>query len=414
MKNILIVLSFCCLFLFGCSNTNSFLNKPTLSEEDINYIKNEYSNFTVEYNAKDNKISLYSANKETTDLLSFFLNNGLAGALKFNPDYYATPYFFGYSFFYKSSPKALQKTKELAYKGLNDPEARRSFIAKLVRYYHYNLDEDLQARIDLVNQLGIGENDAKFLLEYFQSGKSPYIGYFDNFVDSLLSVSQRFTDKYNRDLTIELILEGTKVAEVSGNYITYNKLDEYRDQYNFDFQDVVNFAYSKNIPLKDDDYELENIDFEEKEEPSGVVEYYKNSLTYGNDSSKKDLSETLYDRYVKDDEIEYLDNPNSAKPDEFEVDDGEPMEYIPPEDDVEESDENQKFPYKEGQKLLVISDKAYNRAEPLLDGKIVGYWIKGDKVTVYDFTYFDDRWWIKTDPNKEWWVSERDLKVIDY
>lgn len=93
--------------------------------------------------------------------------------------------------------------------------------------------------------------------------------------------------------------------------------------------------------------------------------------------------------------------------------DGEPMEYIPPEDGMEESDENQKFPYKEGQKLLVISDKAYNRAEPLLTGKKVGYWIKGDEVTVYDFTYFDDRWWIKTSPDKEWWVSERDLEVID-
>lgn len=49
--------------------------------------------------------------------------------------------------------------------------------------------------------------------------------------------------------------------------------------------------------------------------------------------------------------------------------DGEPMEYIPPEDGMEESEENQNFPYKEGQKLLVISDKAYNRAEPLLTGK---------------------------------------------
>ena len=110
---------------------------------------------------------------------------------------------------------------------------------------------------------------------------------------------------------------------------------------------------------------------------------------------------------------QYMDNPNSAKPDEFEANDGEPMEYIPPEDGIEESDENQKFPYKEGQKLLVISDKAYNRAEPLLTGKKVGYWIKGDEVTVYDFTYFDDRWWIKTSPDKEWWVSERDLEVID-
>ncbi|OFO63162.1 hypothetical protein HMPREF3023_06360 [Peptoniphilus sp. HMSC075B08] len=420
MKKILIVLSFCCLFLFGCSNANSFFNKPTLSEEDIEYIKNEYSNFTVEYNVKENKISLYSANQETTNLLNYYLNNGLAGALKFNPDFYATPYFFGYSVFYKSSPKALTKTKELAYKGLNDPEARRSFIAKMVRYYHYNLNEDYQARVDLVKQLGISEDDAITLLEYFATGKSPYIGYFDSFVKSLLTVSQRFTDKYNKDLTIEAILEGTKVAEVSGNYVTYNKLDEYRDQYNFDFNEVFDFAYNRNIPFKDDEFELDNIDFNKKEEDSQFMEAYKNNLIYGDNSNKKELGEALYERYADaDKDEEYLDNPNSAKPDEFEANDGEPMEYVPSEEELEEMERideynsSQESPYVKGQELIVTGEKANIRKEPYLEGKVVGYWIKDDVVTVYDYIFYEERWWIKTDPNKEWWVSERDLKSLD-
>ncbi|MFR9276476.1 MAG: hypothetical protein ACLVK5_00015 [Peptoniphilus senegalensis] len=318
--------------------------------------------------------------------------------------------------FYKSSPKALQKTKELAYKGLNDPEARRSFIAKMVRYYHYNLNEDYKARVDLVRQLEISEDDAITLLEYFATGQSPYTGYFDSFVKSLLTISQRFTDKYNKDLTIEAILEGTKVAEVSGNYVTYNKLDEYRDQYNFDFNDVFNFAYNRNIPFKDDEYELDNIDFNKKEENSQFMEDYKNNLTYGNNSTKKDLGDTLYERYSNNDSV---DNPNSARPDEFEVDDGEPMEYVPSEEELEEMERIEEYnssqvsPYVKGQQLIVTGEKANIRQEPSLESKVVGYWIKDDVVTVYDYIFYEERWWIKTDPNKEWWVSERNLEIVD-
>lgn len=411
MKKILIVLSFCCLFLFGCSNANSFFNMPTLSEEDINYIKNEYGNFTVEYNAKENKISLYSANKETTDLLNYYLNNGLAGALKFNPDYYATPYFFGYSDFYKSSPKALQKTKELAYKGLNDPEARRSFIAKMVRYYHYNLNEDYKARVDLVRQLGISEDDAITLLEYFATGKSPYIGYFDSFVKSLLTISQRFTDKYNKDLTIEAILEGTKVAEVSGNYVIYNKLDEYRDQYNFDFNDVFDFAYNRNIPFKDAEYELDNIDFNKKEESSQFMEAYKNNLTYG-DNSKKDLGDSLYNKYAND----TVNNPNSAKPDEFEANDGDSNNEN--EEDFYEYQEGINYAMRDlteeelfspGNYGIINVDKAIIYDKPGRNNKGVGYWIDRDQVIFYDVKKINGVYWVKTDPNKEWWVCEDDL-----
>ena len=117
---------------------------------------------------------------------------------------------------------------------------------------------------------------------------------------------------------------------------------------------------------------------------------------------------------------EYLDNPNSAKPDDLEANDGEPMEYVPSEEELEEMEKideynsSQESPYVKGQQLIVTSEKANLRNEPSLESKVVGYWIKDDVVTVYDYIFYEERWWIKTDPNKEWWVSERNLKVIDY
>lgn len=116
---------------------------------------------------------------------------------------------------------------------------------------------------------------------------------------------------------------------------------------------------------------------------------------------------------------EHSDNPNSAKPDEFEANDGEPMEYVPSEEEreemerIDEYNSSQKSPYVKGQQLIVTSEKANLRNEPSLESKVVGYWIKDDVVTVYDYIFYEKRWWIKTDPNKEWWVSERDLEVID-
>lgn len=116
---------------------------------------------------------------------------------------------------------------------------------------------------------------------------------------------------------------------------------------------------------------------------------------------------------------EYLDNPNSAKPDDFEANDDEPMEYVPSEEEreemerIDEYNSSQKSPYVKGQQLIVTSEKANLRNEPSLESKVVGYWIKNDVVTVYDYIFYEERWWIKTDPNKEWWVSERDLEVID-
>ncbi|MDU7115494.1 MAG: hypothetical protein E6315_07760, partial [Peptoniphilus harei] len=79
----------------------------------------------------------------------------------------------------------------------------------------------------------------------------------------------------------------------------------------------------------------------------------------------------------------------------------------------DEYNSSQESPYVKGQQLVVTSDKANMRKEPSLEAKVVGYWIKDDVVTVYDYIFYEERWWIKTDPNKEWWVSEIDLKVID-
>lgn len=80
----------------------------------------------------------------------------------------------------------------------------------------------------------------------------------------------------------------------------------------------------------------------------------------------------------------------------------------------EENNSNQESPYVKGQQLIVTGNKANIREEPSLEAKVVGYWIKEDVVTVYGYIFYEERWWIKTDPNKEWWVSERNLEIIDY
>lgn len=79
----------------------------------------------------------------------------------------------------------------------------------------------------------------------------------------------------------------------------------------------------------------------------------------------------------------------------------------------EENNSNQESPYVKGHQLIVTGEKANIREEPSLEAKVVGYWIKEDVVTVYDYIFYEERWWIKTDHDKEWWVSERNLKVID-
>lgn len=59
-----------------------------------------------------------------------------------------------------------------------------------------------------------------------------------------------------------------------------------------------------------------------------------------------------------------------------------------------------------GDILTITSDKANLRKEPSINAEIVGYWVKGDKVTVYEVAEGDGRTWYKTDPNKDWWISE--------
>ncbi|MEQ2401367.1 SH3 domain-containing protein [Peptoniphilus hominis (ex Hitch et al. 2025)] len=537
MKKFLIVLTFCCLFLFGCSsNVNSLNSEPTLSEEDLTYIKNKFSNFSVDYNAKENSILLIP-DEDTKNLLNYYLNNGDAGAITFDPNAPGNQHLFGYEIVYDPTPKSLKKSKELAIKGLNDPEARRNFITFLMRIHKTNFNHKYYVIYKFCHSFNLDENHSQILLDYLSSGNSPYIAPFDNFVSDILSISQRFTDKYNKDLTFVVKVEDEKVAEVSGNYVTYNKLDDLRDLYNFDINRIISFADYQNNRLTDSDFELDNIDTDNFVQPTpsansiqdalqnggsllkvfsevGVNEYKKSNnsniadykvfnkeVATGdpyyifdrvdeimsvepNGDSTKDLIEfsglllksldntysefltlvaendSVKNKYLNEfknaresfakdnqtentgssgtlnylsDEIFFTLNDLSRNVeiqtggpldlDKYDIEKFDTSKYIKTnipyfnfsndKGVVEENISSQDSPYRKGQKLIVNSDKAYNRSEPQTNGKKVGYWIRGDEVTVYDFTYFDDRWWIKTSPDKEWWVSERDLEVID-
>lgn len=280
MKKILIVLSFCCLFLFGCSNSNSILNEATLSDEDLTYIKNEFSNFNVNYDKKENSI-LLTPNEDTKNLLRFLLNNGDAGAITFDPNAPGNQNFFGYAIIYDPTPKALQKSKELAIKGLNDPEARRNFISFLLKLYKSDFNQKYDVIYRFCLSYNLDEDHSQTLLNYLSDGKSPYVVPFDKLVDDLLSISQRFTDKYKKGLTIIIQIEDEKVAEVSGNYIVYNEMDNVRDLYNFDIKEIISFADYKNRRLTDNDFELDNIDTDNFVQPTPSANSLADALENG-------------------------------------------------------------------------------------------------------------------------------------
>ncbi|MFR6598644.1 MAG: hypothetical protein ACLURU_03885 [Finegoldia magna] len=392
MKKFLFVLTFC-FILVGCSKSNDNLAK--LTNEDIDYIKSKFPKYDVMYISEENKVVLYP-DSESSDSLKYSLNNGIIGAIKFDPLSDYIPNLFGAGYPYYLTEKSKQKARELSTKGLNDPEARFSFTCRLVKGHKLNFNYDPILIHDFSYMFNISEKDCELLLDYLRSGESPYVKSIDMYADTILNLTQKFSDKYKNELEMKVVVDGEDFIVAKGDYITFNVMDNYRDKYNFDFDEIIQFIQANRI-IKENEYELEGIDLEK----------------YSNDYVSFEEALMSGDRNAIFKSITGYDLPESERKDSNQDADGEPMEYIPPEDGMEESDENQKFPYKEGQKLLVVSEKAYNRAEPLLTGKKVGYWIKGDEVTVYDFTYFDDRWWIKTSPDKEWWVSERDLEVID-
>ncbi|MBU5669579.1 hypothetical protein KQI68_06960 [Peptoniphilus sp. MSJ-1] len=153
-----------------------------------------------------------------------------------------------------------------------------------------------------------------------------------------------------------------------------------------------------------------------KEESNSSIQSYTQTSN-NNEINLNENSENEYEisRNVKNSNNSY-NYMNQDLEDNY-VYDGKPMEYVPSDEELEEMEKldeynsSQVSPYKKGQKLTVISDKAYNRAEPSTSASIVGYWIKGDEITVYDYIFYEDKWWIKTSEDKEWWTSTDDLEV---
>lgn len=217
-------------------------------------------------------------------------------------------------------------------------------------------------------------------------------------------------DDYFKLLNIGMINYKNEMQnQIQNQFNAFNETKCYRDFILNDMSRICDEFLGKTINL--DNYDVPKI---------FTPDYFKvkPGVSYDIDKSN-DFSPFKDKEQANTNKGEYLDNPNSAKPDEFEANDGEPMEYVPSEEELEEMEREEEYnssqesPYVKGQQLIVTGEKANIRKEPYLEGKVVGYWIKDDIVTVYDYIFYEERWWIKTDPNKEWWVSERNLKVID-
>lgn len=151
-----------------------------------------------------------------------------------------------------------------------------------------------------------------------------------------------------------------------------------------------------------------------KKEANSNIHSYAQTNNNEINSSENNKNEYEVSNIVKNSNSSYYMNQDLE---DNHVNDGEPMEYAPSEEELEEMEKideynsSQVSPYKKGQKLTVISDKAYNRVEPSSSASIVGYWIKGDEITVYDYIFYEDKWWIKTSKDKEWWTSTEDLEI---
>lgn len=429
MKKILIILSFCCLFLFGCDNGK-------VKNSDIEKLQSFYPEATVEY-IEDEKtfniiFSFYNEGEYTKKLLNMFLWG--------SNDICLTHYTF--------EDAKLASIDKLIFMGILNrngtlkpgEELESAIMAFLGGPRLYKVSEDFIISSQKYMRYGVFGQEAVDTLAYCYDlsdeeaarlrdaiiGKS--ITQRTDLIDLVYPIkkfSDALKEKYNDDFTFNILLiekrgedgeedEKKLLFKYKRNNIKYNSLSE---------------EFNVNISDDELDKACSIIDSEGSE---GLVKYYSNnglpniqwnnkyeipiSYLYPNENQNSNT----YHEQTQTDEIEYLDNPNSAKPDEFEVDDGEPMEYVPSEEELEEMERideynsSQESPYVKGQQLIVTSEKANLRNEPSLESKVVGYWIKDDVVTVYDYIFYEDRWWIKTDPDKEWWVSDRNLKVIDY
>lgn len=248
--------------------------------------------------------------------------------------------------------------------------------------------------------------------EYYKKQASSIFVVYVQLMNMIVANNDNFInpDDYFKLLNIGMINYRNEMQnQIQNQFNAFNETKCYRDFILNDMSRICGEFLGKTINL----------------EPYDVAEIFtpdyfkvKPGVSYDIDKSN-DFSLFKDKEQANTNKDEYLDNPNSAKPDEFEANDGEPMEYVPSEEELEEMEREEEYnssqesPYVKGQQLIVTSEKANIRKEPYLEGKVVGYWIKDDVVTVYDYIFYEERWWIKTDPNKEWWVSERNLKVID-
>lgn len=428
MKKILIVLSFCCLFLFGCS-------AKKVNDSDIEKLQSFYPEATVEYiedeNTFDINFSFYNEGEYTKKLLNMYIwgssdislthysieDSKLASIDKMifmgvlNRDGTLKP---GKNWFYTimsfiSGPKLYKVSEDFivsSQRYMKDGVFGQEAIDTLA--YCYDLSDEEASRLrDAIIGKSVTQRTDLIDLVY-----------------PIHQLSRTFKEKYNKEFTFNIFV--IEKCDEKGNVERKKLIFKYQGD------NIKHNSLSDDFNVNITDDELDKacsiIDSEGSE---GLLKYYsKNGLPNIQWNNKYEIpisylypnenqNSNTYHEQTQNGDIEYMDNPNSAKPDEFEANDGEPMEYVPSEEEreemerIDEYNSSQKSPYVKGQQLIVTSEKANLRNEPSLESKVVGYWIKDDVVTVYDYIFYEKRWWIKTDPNKEWWVSERDLEVID-
>lgn len=253
----------------------------------------------------------------------------------------------------------------------------------------------------------------KDLDEYYNKQASSIFFVYIQLMNMIVANNDNFInpDDYFKLLNIGMINYRNEMKnQIENQFNAFNEAKCYRDFILNDMSRVCGEFLGKTINLN-------NYDVAEIFTP----DYFKvrPGVSYDTDKSN-DFSPFKDKEQANTNKDEYLDNPNSAKPDEFEANDGDSN------NESENESEEDFYEYQEGinyamrdlteEELfspgnygIINVDKAIIYDKPGRNNKGVGYWIDRDQVIFYDVKNINGVYWVKTDPNKEWWVCEDDL-----
>lgn len=338
-------------FIYNYNSANSILStSASISEEDINEMSRLFRNANVEFSKSDNTLRVLPTSNKFAEEITYYFNGGVLNEPYLDSrDERTIRLFAGLDNYFGYSGKI--EVQKMIEKGFTDPQVSREF-SKNAKVYLGDLNSPY-AILAYSEIFHMSIEDSKELGKYLSTGIYPHKYRFIELGNEIANHAARLSTKYNKKITISLLSpynNGSILITATGGGVVVNSFD-------FSKYDFI----IESGPIR----------------PDGYYEEEKNRIESQKQQIKDSIAEAPATYEVKADDYE------------------DSEEFIWDEDVA-----------MEGDILTITSDKANLRKEPSINAEIVGYWVKGDKVTVYEVAEGDGRTWYKTDPNKDWWISE--------